>query len=56
MQPSDKSVMVGTLEFIFEGFLFIFVTFYFGWISKEWKYMQVPTVTFGIVGFIFLAI
>lgn len=54
MQPSNKSVMVGTLEFIFEGLLFIFVTFYFGWISKTWYYMQIPTVTFGVIGIIFL--
>jgi hypothetical protein len=54
MQPKDKQVVVGTIEFIFEGLLFIFITFYFGWISKEWRYMQIPTVTFGLIGAIFL--
>lgn len=41
-------------EFIFEAVVFIFITIYFGWISKKWQYMQVPTVIFGIVGAIFL--
>jgi hypothetical protein len=54
MQPKDKQVVVGTIEFIFEGLLFIFITFYFGWISKEWRYMQIPTVTFGLIGALFL--
>jgi OCT family organic cation transporter-like MFS transporter 4/5 len=42
------------LEFIFEGFLYFFITFYFGWIAKEWRYVQIPCVLSGVLGVLFL--
>lgn len=46
--------MIGTLEFIFEGLIFLLITVYFGWINKQWQFIQIPTVTFGLIGVIFL--
>jgi hypothetical protein len=54
MQPANKQLLVGTIEFIFEALLFFFITFYFGWISKEWRYMMIPCICSGILGSIFL--
>lgn len=45
---------MGTLEFIFEGLLYFTITFYFGWIDKEWRYVQIPCILSAIVGFFFL--
>ena len=30
------------------------VTTYFGWVSKEWQYIQIPTISVGVIGVIFL--
>ena len=54
MQPQNMQVKVGTLEFIFEAAVYICVTIYFGWISKRWQFIQIPTITFGVVGIVFL--
>ena len=53
-QPKNKQVLIGCLEFIFEALIFIFITVYFGWIAKEWRYMQLPIVMFGVIGSAFL--
>ncbi len=39
MQPSNRQVQMGTLEFIFEGVVYFSITFYFGWVNKEWRYV-----------------
>ena len=47
-------MLIGTIEFIFEGLVFLVITVYFGWINKHWQYIQFPTVTFGLIGVVFL--
>lgn len=54
MQPKNMQDKVGTLEFIMEAAVYIAVTIYFGWINKHWHFIQIPTITFGVVGIIFL--
>lgn len=54
MQPKSKTVVVGTAEFIAEGFVFILITIFFKWICKQWHYILLPTVLFGMLGTLFL--
>ena len=35
---------------IFEAFIYFFVIAYFTWISKDWRYIMIPTIGFGTVG------
>ncbi|TNV72651.1 hypothetical protein FGO68_gene4741 [Halteria grandinella] len=54
MQPKSKSVVIGTACFIAEGFVFIAITIFFKWICKQWHYVLLPTVLFGMLGSVFL--
>ena len=43
-------MLIGSLEFSFEALISIFITVYFGWISKEWRYIEVPIILCGVIG------
>ena len=40
--------------FLFESLVYLFITFYFRFISNRWTYLQVPNVLLSIAGIIFL--
>ena len=54
MQPKRKSVYIGTACFVCEGVVFIAITIFFKWICKQWHYVLLPTVVFGLLGAAFL--
>ena len=45
---------MGSLEFILEAFVYLFVVGYFSLISKTWQYVEIPTIGFGLIGSIAL--
>eukprot|EP00347_Sterkiella_histriomuscorum_P021446 403333947 len=54
MQQSKHQIVVGSLEFIYEALIYLFVILYFSFLSKNWKYIQIPTIGFGVIGTMYL--
>ena len=50
MHPMSKYPLIGCAEFIWESIINIFITVYFAWIDKNWYYMLIPSLAFGLVG------
>lgn len=46
--------MVGSMEFIYEAFIYLFVCLYFAFLNKDWVYIQIPTIGFGVLGSLLL--
>ena len=40
--------------FLFESFVFISITFYFWFISDQWKFIQIPNLLFAATGTVIL--
>lgn len=49
-QPKNKQVIVGSLEFIAEGFVSFLVCMFFLWVSKDWRFLMIPTIALSIFG------
>jgi hypothetical protein len=43
-------VLIGSAEFMFEAVAYFTVCSYFYWVSKQWQYIMLPTITFAMVG------
>ena len=54
MQPKDKQILIGCSEMIFEAFIYFFVIAYYTWMAKDWRYIMIPTISFGTVGSVVL--
>lgn len=47
-------VLIGNIEFVIQGIVFLLTVAYFYWISKVWYYLQFPAIGFAILGSICL--
>lgn len=57
MQPKSHAVLVSTTMFIFESFVYIFISLFFWFISDQWKLLQIPNLllaTFGLICLFFM--
>ena len=54
MQPKSHYVLVSTTMFLFESVVYLFITFYFRFISRRWQYLQIPNVLLTLMGIGFL--
>ena len=45
-------MIIGSLEFIFEGLIYLFLSIYFEFISKYWTYILYPTYIVLFLGLI----
>lgn len=52
--PASTHTAMGTTWNMLEGFVFIILTLYFRFISKEWRWSLVIGVVYGIVGYAIL--
>ena len=54
MQPKSHYVLVSTTMFMFESVVYLFICFYFSFLSKNWKPLQIPNLIFAVMGILFL--
>ena len=57
MQPKSHAVLVSTTMFIFESFVYIFISLFFWFVSDQWKLLQIPNLvlaSFGTVCLFFM--
>ena len=53
--PANRQVLMGSLEFVFEGTAYFLICGYFYGISKQWQYVQIPTIGLAFIGTIILS-
>jgi len=53
-QPKSKQVIVGSFEFICEAVVCMIVCAYFLWMSKDWRFLMIPTIVLSIFGTIMI--
>lgn len=55
LQPKSKQVIIGSAEFVFEAIAYFSVCGFFYWVSKQWQYVMIPTLTLALLGSIVVA-
>ena len=56
MQPKSHAILASTIQFMFESVCYLFICLYFLTISKDWRYLMIPNVTFSLFGMISLSL
>jgi MFS family permease len=54
MQPHSHQVLAGSMQFIAEAIVFLFVCYYFYKISKYWRPLQIPNIVLTTIGLVFI--
>jgi MFS family permease len=54
MQPKSHYILVGTSMFVVESVSYLAISFYFMYVSKYWKPLQIPNIVFISAGIVFL--
>ena len=54
MQPVTHQVLASIIQFTFESFAYLFICMYFMYISKHWRWLQIPNVAFTLFAIISL--
>lgn len=52
--PKSKQVLIGSLEFVMEALVIFLICAYFLWISKDWRFLMIPTLALSIIGTLFM--
>jgi ABC-type phosphate/phosphonate transport system permease subunit len=56
LQPTNKQVMTGSIEFMFEATAYFLVCAFFYWVSKYWQFVMLPTIILALIGTLVTAV